>query len=67
MGLGGNAGGGAQISGLGHWALAIGHRAQSNTIQSFIAPTSSKSRGSAYYIFLGVFTLLLPSRTIPIV
>lgn len=51
LGLGGNAGGGAQISGLGNWELAIGHWALSNTIQSVTAPTSLKEVGTLAITF----------------
>jgi hypothetical protein len=45
MGLGGDAGGGAQISGLGHWALAkqgIGH---SQTLFNLLEPPLLKEVG----------------------
>ena len=42
MGLGGDAGGGPQISGLGHWALGIGH---SQTLFNLLEPPLLKEVG----------------------
>jgi hypothetical protein len=45
MGLGGDAGGGAQISGLGHWALGIGQTGHRQTLFNLLEPPLLKEVG----------------------